>query len=119
MVKKPSFVSEDGVMHHDYVKCLKQDIMLWLNKVGENEVGARKIVEALDLPSLTNLINHLQEIKSEMMEPSKFQIVRVEEDGSLQPFTDILTQISVQASKPVQKAESDTPQVQETVTIVG
>lgn len=75
-VPTPAWTSADSKMSTEYLKALKHDLYLWLAKAGDNEVGARKIVEAIDEKTIEELTGLIDKISEEISNPSTFQIVR-------------------------------------------
>jgi hypothetical protein len=72
----PSWATSDGVVHTDRAKSLRHEIELWLRKAGDNVVGARNIVAAMDKETLSPLIDLLELLEDELDSPSVYQVVR-------------------------------------------
>jgi len=72
----PAWTSSDGKVFTDYLKYLKHDLYLWLTKVSENEVGARKIVESLDEVTIEVFMEQIAAIRDELKSPAVFEITR-------------------------------------------
>jgi hypothetical protein len=72
----PAWTTDDGKVHTDYLKSLKHELVLFLSKVGENDVGARKIAESLTAETITPFTDLLEKIEDELSSPSSFAVVR-------------------------------------------
>jgi hypothetical protein len=75
----PSWTTADNVVHTNFLNALKHDLMLVLAKAGENEVGAKRIVDKLDHDSIDKMTEYLNKIKDEMDAPANYLVVRNEQ----------------------------------------
>ena len=73
----PSWTTSDGQIHTDYIKSLRHELMFWFKQTGDNEVGARKIVENLNLKTIDFLLENLTILKAELTQPTQFTVVNV------------------------------------------
>lgn len=73
----PSWTTSDGQIHTDYIKSLRHELMFWFKQTGDNEVGARKIVENLNLKTIDFLLENLTILKAELTQPTRFTVVNV------------------------------------------
>lgn len=73
----PSWMTSDNKIHSNYSESLRHELMLWFKKVGDNEVGARKISEALDVKSIDFLLENLNILKAELISPTRFAVVNI------------------------------------------
>lgn len=72
----PSFTTQDGKVHLDYEKAIRHDIEILLKRYSDNDVAGRRIVEAMNIASIEELINLLVMLKAELLKPSAFVVTR-------------------------------------------
>lgn len=78
----PSWTTSDGHIHTDYIKSLRHELMLWFKQTGDNEVGARKIAENLNLKTIDFLLENLTILKAELTQPTRFAVVNISHEIS-------------------------------------
>lgn len=110
----PSWTTSDGKHHVDYLKALKQEVVIWLTKATENEVISRKIVDALTPESIGGFVDLLEEIEDEYRHPSQFCILKAD---TVNPGPRFLTDPLFE-EVPVKTPSTNPPVVQPLLSIV-
>ena len=87
---KPSWTCSDGKVVMSLLDARKHELFLYLRRTGDNEVGARNIVEALTKEDLPSVIEGLQDILNEMSDPKYYEVNQIDRSARSGPVLALL-----------------------------